>query len=385
MSTVTIDGKKYTMPIKAKQLSANGWTVSKAEDKKQDKSKVKAFTVSKGDRGFSAQEDKTGNISKLAENSAATDAIVLPGGIKSGIEEKELLAKLKTIPLPWKSTSDKKNAKVKKYLITVPLLSGQGYPACDYEITVEDQKVSTIGIGMVSECGSEGWAPVVLGYRAADHYNSENKEMPPFYGLEEEENKDVSVRLYEDHEDHIATLGMFRMDRSGKGYDMIGDPEAAKIIDFIKRERNDNRDTELIMKIRINVKGASRSKAAIAQMICEYPEGPMTVEEFLSETVRQNVRAYNERKDAGEILRLFSAEALENKAASGKVAYGDPMDRRKAEEGGAVRNALQCFDDGMVALFADGRRYSSREEILPLKEQSEVTFVRLTFLAGRMW
>ena len=42
-------------------------------------------------------------------------------------------------------------------------------------------------------------------------------------------------RLYEDHEDHIATLGMFRMDRSGKGYDMIGDPEAAKIIDFIKR------------------------------------------------------------------------------------------------------------------------------------------------------
>ena len=139
------------------------------------------------------------------------------------------------------------------------------------------------------------------------------------------------------------------------------------------------------MKIRINVKGASRSKAAIAQMICEYPEGPMTVEEFLSETVRQNVRAYNERKDAGEILRLFSAEALETKAASGKVAYGDPMDRRKAEEGGAVRNALQCFDDGMVALFADGRRYSSREEILPLKEQSEVTFVRLTFLAGRMW
>ncbi len=235
MSTVTIDGKKYTMPIKAKQLAANGWTVSKAEDKKQDKSKVKAFTVSKGDREFSAQEDKTGNISKLAENSAATDAIVLPGGIKSGIEEKELLAKLKTIPLPWKSTSDKKNAKVKKYQITVPLLSGQGYPACDYEITVEDQKVSTIGIGMVSECGSEGWAPVVLGYRAADHYNSENKEMPPFYGLEEEENKDVSVRLYEDHEDHIATLGMFRMDRSGKGYDMIGDPEAAKIIDFIKR------------------------------------------------------------------------------------------------------------------------------------------------------
>lgn len=139
------------------------------------------------------------------------------------------------------------------------------------------------------------------------------------------------------------------------------------------------------MKIRINVKGASRSKAAIAQMTCEYPDRTMTVEEFLSETVRQNVRAYNERRDAGEILRLFSAEALKDKAASGKVAYGDPMDLRKAKEGEAVNNALQCFDDGMVALFADGKRYSSREEIIPLKEQSEVTFIRLTFLAGRMW
>ena len=235
MSTLTIDGKKYTIPIKEKQLKANGWTVSEQSDKTEEKSKDKSLTVSKGDRKFSAQEDKSGNIARLVESSAGTDAVVLPGGIKSGMEEKELLARLKTIPLPWKSTNDKKNAKTKNYLITVPLLSGQGYPACDYEITVEDGKVSTIGIGMVAECGSEGWPAVVLGYRAADHYQTENKEMPPFYGFEEEDNKDISVRLYEDFEDHIATLGMFRMDRSGKGYDLIGDPEAAKIIDFIKR------------------------------------------------------------------------------------------------------------------------------------------------------
>ena len=51
----------------------------------------------------------------------------------------------------------------------------------------------------------------------------------------------------------------------------------------------------------------------------------------------------------------------------------------------AVVNALQCFDDGIVALFVDGVRYQKREERLPLKDQSEVTFIRLTFLAGRMW
>ena len=100
------------------------------------------------------------------------------------------------------------------------------------------------------------------------------------------------------------------------------------------------------MKIRINVKGASRKKAAIVQMTCDYPDRQMTVEEFLEETVRQNVREYNARKDAAEILRLFSNEGgkdrplneqfeehIQNSAASGKVAYGDPMDSRKADEG----------------------------------------------------
>ena len=139
------------------------------------------------------------------------------------------------------------------------------------------------------------------------------------------------------------------------------------------------------MKIRINVKGASRKKAAIVQMTCDYPDSQMTVEEFLEETVRQNVREYNERREAAEILRLFSEETLQDSAATGKVASGDPLDRRKADEEKAVKNALQCFDDGMVALFADGVRYTDRKEMMALKEQSEVTFIRLTFLAGRMW
>lgn len=139
------------------------------------------------------------------------------------------------------------------------------------------------------------------------------------------------------------------------------------------------------MKIRINVKGASRRKAAVVQQVREYPDRSMTVEAFLTETVRQNVREYNERKEAGEILRLFSADVIKEKAESGKVSYGDPMDERKADSEKAVETALQCFDDGIVALFADGVRYTERAQQMNLSEQSEVTFIRLTFLAGRMW
>ena len=159
------------------------------------------------------------------------------------------------------------------------------------------------------------------------------------------------------------------------------------------------------MQIRINVKGASRKKASIIQQVREYPDTCMTVEEFLAETVRQNVKEYNARKDAGaeKLLAGLLGEqdsvpagiAATTKAVppgpeeagaqAGKVTYGDSMDDRKADAEKAVLNALQCFDDGIVALFADGVRYTRREEQIPLKDQSEVTFVRLTFLAGRMW
>jgi hypothetical protein len=150
---------------------------------------------------------------------------------------------------------------------------------------------------------------------------------------------------------------------------------------------------EGIMQIKINVRSASRKKASILQRSCEYPDRAMTVEEFIAETVRQNVREYNDRKDAVELLRLFSREQsrepieeqLEDMAASGKVSYGEPMDDRKADPEAAVKNAVQCFEDGMVALFADGVRYTKKDEPIPLKDQSEVTFVRLVFLAGRMW
>ena len=59
------------------------------------------------------------------------------------------------------------------------------------------------------------------------------------------------------------------------------------------------------MQIRINVRGASRKKASIIQKTAVYPDKKMTVEEFLAQTVRQNVKEYNERKDRGTILRLF--------------------------------------------------------------------------------
>lgn len=126
------------------------------------------------------------------------------------------------------------------------------------------------------------------------------------------------------------------------------------------------------MKLRIHVKGAGRRQNKLTEIVYDYPLQEMSVEEFLTETVRQTVRAYNARGEKGE---TESGEFLQ--------LFLKPVHR--ADEQTAVSTALQAFEDGMVAVFVDGERYTERAQKVRLTPQSDATFVRLTFLAGRIW
>lgn len=140
------------------------------------------------------------------------------------------------------------------------------------------------------------------------------------------------------------------------------------------------------MKIKVNRKSVSGKKNSIRQVIYDYPVCPETVRQLLTETVKLCVADYNSRRDAGtDILRVFSKKELEDQAAAGKVGFGANYGNGYADEEAAVKNALQCFEDGMVAVFVDGVRMERLEAAVRLREESEVTFVRLTMLAGRLW
>lgn len=140
------------------------------------------------------------------------------------------------------------------------------------------------------------------------------------------------------------------------------------------------------MRLKVNRKSVSGKKSKIKQVIFEYPRCPLTVGELLEETVKICVSDYNRRKEAGtDIMEVFAKEDMEEKALEGKLSFGVNYGDGYAEEKSAVDNALQCFEDGLVAVFVDGVWHEGLMEPLHLKEGSEITFVRLTMLAGRMW
>lgn len=139
------------------------------------------------------------------------------------------------------------------------------------------------------------------------------------------------------------------------------------------------------MKVNINIKGVSNRKNKILHLEYFYPDVEMTLKDFLTETVRITVRDYNKGKESDEVLKSLSAIEIANQAVTGKVTFGLHYDKKEADEQEAIANTLQCFQDGMIAVFIDGERYEVLEQTVPVTENSEVTFVRLTFLAGRMW
>ena len=139
------------------------------------------------------------------------------------------------------------------------------------------------------------------------------------------------------------------------------------------------------MKININIKGYSQKKASILKMSYDYISNPKNVRELLEETVKITLDRYMDDRQAGDLLKALSNEEIEEEALSSKISFGVRYNENHPDETKAIENALQCFEDGMVALFINGRQYEDIDEEISLKENDEISFIRLTFLAGRMW
>lgn len=138
------------------------------------------------------------------------------------------------------------------------------------------------------------------------------------------------------------------------------------------------------MIISVNVKKLGKKIASVEPTPFEIEGIPMTAEELVTACVRSCVTAYNSRIDNRE-PRCISDEQFAAMEAAGKMAFGLPFSDKKANVNEAVLTALQAFDDGLFHVFVGETELESREQEIKIGENSEVTFIRLTMLAGRIW
>ncbi len=139
------------------------------------------------------------------------------------------------------------------------------------------------------------------------------------------------------------------------------------------------------MKIYVQVKAAGKRRPALERVPYEIPEGICTLRDFLREIVDLEVECYNQKGKDVQVLPFLTKEEVEERAESGKVAFGRIYSEKKADSVKAVGNAIQCFEDGLVRVFQNEEEREALDTPMQIQEGDIFTFIRLTFLAGRLW
>lgn len=140
-----------------------------------------------------------------------------------------------------------------------------------------------------------------------------------------------------------------------------------------------------IVNVRVNVKGITKKKPQIETIIIPMEDSISDMEKLLEAVVKHSVREYNERKSHGDILTVLSKDQIADKAETGKIGFGVNYGDKQVKVKEAVENARQSFADGLVVVFVDGVKKTGLCDRVTVKEGTELTFVKLTMLAGRMW
>ena len=139
------------------------------------------------------------------------------------------------------------------------------------------------------------------------------------------------------------------------------------------------------MNVNINVKGVSNKASKIRKITWTYPDGEYSLRSFIEQTARMSAAEYLAKPDGEAVAQILSPELIEGNAKSGKIAFGRRYGEKKPDPAKAAETAVQAFEDGLVAIFIGEERFEDLDAVLPLTDGCEVSFIKLTFLAGRMW
>ncbi|BBM53282.1 hypothetical protein JMUB3935_2269 [Leptotrichia trevisanii] len=139
------------------------------------------------------------------------------------------------------------------------------------------------------------------------------------------------------------------------------------------------------MKVFVNVKQIGKKKNKIDRKEYEISGEIKTVKELLTEFVTINVKKFNEGLIEEDVVPYLTDEKISDLSDAGKISFGVDYNGKKQDLEKAIENALQSYEDGIYRIFVNDEEMGEIESEIELKEKDELTFVRLTMLAGRMW
>jgi hypothetical protein len=139
------------------------------------------------------------------------------------------------------------------------------------------------------------------------------------------------------------------------------------------------------MNIYIKLKTAGKRRPVLDNVPYSLPEGILTLRGLIEAVVRSEVDRYNSRGVENMLVPFLTEADIEEQSVTGKVGFGRLYSDQKADADQAIETALLGFRDGLFRVMVGETEITELDAPLAIRENDCLTFVRLTFLSGRLW
>lgn len=141
------------------------------------------------------------------------------------------------------------------------------------------------------------------------------------------------------------------------------------------------------MNIYISLKSLAKRKNFITKQPYELQRKTNTLRELITQVVTQNVEQFNNKASNPEtpLINFLSNSDIEQQIQAGKVGFQTLYNDKQADLTRAIETAIQAFEDGLYRVFINDEEAEQLDTPLEVTEDTEVVFIRLTMLTGRMW
>ena len=139
------------------------------------------------------------------------------------------------------------------------------------------------------------------------------------------------------------------------------------------------------MEIFVKLKSVGKRRPVLDDAPCSLPDGVSTLRQLIEAVVRLEVEKYNSRGVENMLVPFLTEAEISDRSDVGKVGFGRLYSEGKAEPEKAVETAVQGFEDGLFRVLVNENEATELDAPLEVHEGDRVVFIRLTFLAGRLW
>lgn len=139
------------------------------------------------------------------------------------------------------------------------------------------------------------------------------------------------------------------------------------------------------MMIYITVKSLGKKKNYITQEAFELKGSPSNLKELIIDIVQQNVERFNHQKSQIPLLKYLTEEEITLQGSTGKIGFKAKYNEGRIDRDEAIKIALSAFEDGLYKVVIGEGLVEGLEVPLNLKDQDNITFIKLIMLAGRLW